>query len=160
MTVEEQPAAGMAMPEPQAEHRWLERLVGAWTVESGVGIDGWTETVRSVGGLWTVAEGRGEIPTCGEHTTIMTLGFDPQKGKFVGSFVGSMMTHQWVYEGTLQDDRLVLFAVGPDMTGSGPMKTYRDTITLLPDGRRELMSEVEGDDGSWTEFMRASYRRT
>ncbi len=38
-----------------------------------------TESVRSLGGLWILAEGRGEMPGGGAMTTMMTLGYDPQK---------------------------------------------------------------------------------
>ena len=60
----------MQSPEPQAEHKWLQRMVGEWTYEHNcsMGPDQppmkatGTETVRSVGGLWTMGEGRGEMP--------------------------------------------------------------------------------------------------
>jgi Protein of unknown function (DUF1579) len=35
--------------------------------------------VRSLGGLWILAEGQGEMPGCGAATTVLTLGYDPQK---------------------------------------------------------------------------------
>ncbi|MEA2553626.1 MAG: hypothetical protein QOJ65_1802, partial [Fimbriimonadaceae bacterium] len=60
----------MPTPEPTMEHKWLRRLTGEWTYE-GAAIMGpemaeekfrGTEAVRSIGGLWTVAEGTGENP--------------------------------------------------------------------------------------------------
>ena len=36
---------------------------------------------------------------------IMTLGYDPQKKRFVGTLIGSMMTHLWVYDGALDAGR-------------------------------------------------------
>ena len=86
---------------PQKEHEWLQTLVGEWTIEGEciMGPDQppmkstGTESVRSLGGLWTIGEGRGEMPDgSGPSSSIMTLGYDPQKGHFVGSFVASMMT--------------------------------------------------------------------
>ena len=77
-TKNEQQEASMKA-EPQKEHRWLEQLVGEWTyeVESTMGpgqppmkAEG-TETVRSLGGLWTLAEGHGDMPGCGPSTTVM-----------------------------------------------------------------------------------------
>ena len=88
------------MPAPRKEHQWLARFVGEWesTVEVTPVPDQppmkstGTESVRSLGGLWTLGEGRGEMPGGGVGTTLMTLGYDPARGRFVGTFVGSMMT--------------------------------------------------------------------
>jgi Protein of unknown function (DUF1579) len=51
------------------------------------------ESVRSFGSLWVVAEGQGEMPGCGPARTMMTLGYDPQRQRYVGTFIVSMMTH-------------------------------------------------------------------
>ncbi|AFZ18841.1 Protein of unknown function (DUF1579) [Allocoleopsis franciscana PCC 7113] len=76
--------------QPQKEHQWLQKLVGEWTYETEglmepeqppVKSTG-TETVRSLGGLWILAEGQGEMPGCGPATTLMALGYDPQKQRF------------------------------------------------------------------------------
>ncbi len=69
------------MAEPQQEHRWLDKLVGEWASETEchMGPDQpamksrGVEVVRSVGGLWVVAEGGVEMPGGGTSTTIMTL---------------------------------------------------------------------------------------
>src|SRR5688572_23139930 len=109
--METQQDATMTMPkvEPQKEHEWLQILVGEWTAESETApepdsppVAPWTETVRSLHGIWIVAEGQGEMPGGGgPATTVMTLGYDPQKNRYVGTWIGSMMTHLWVYDGEL-----------------------------------------------------------
>src|SRR5687767_7708030 len=94
---------------PQKEHEWLQQLVGEWTCEgeAAMGPDQprakWTatETVRSVGGLWILCEGKGEMPGGGASHTVFTIGFDPQQARFRATFVASMMGHLWVYEGDL-----------------------------------------------------------
>jgi len=155
--------------EPQAEHRWLERLVGEWTCEGeGIMEPGKdpvtfksTESVRSIGGLWIVAEGHGEMPGCGPSTTIMTLGYDPQKERFVGTFIASMMTHMWHYNGSLDatEKVLTLETEGPSMSGQGKMAKYKDVIEIQSDSHRILSSHVMDDDGNWWQFMTAHYRR-
>ena len=151
------------VPKPQAEHHWLDRLVGVWIAEPDQGAspahEPWTETVRSIGGLWVELEGRGQMPGVGDATTVMTLGFNPPSGRFVGSFIGSMMTHFWVYDGSLESDSLVLYADGPDMKVKGKIVKYRDTLTFTDTGHRMLRSEIQGDDGGWTEIMLARYTR-
>ena len=155
-------------PEPQREHAWLHRIVGEWTCE-GEAVMGpdqpptkWkaTETVRSLGGLWVICEGVGEMPGGGESRSVMTLGYNPAKGRFAGSFVASMMTHMWVYDGELNGDVLTLHTEGPSMApgGAGTAK-YKDIVEIKSDDERTLTSVMQGADGKWCQFMSAVYRR-
>jgi len=155
--------------EPQNEHHWLQKLVGEWTYETEVTMKPGTspekstgiESVRSLGGLWILAEGQGEMPGCGAATTMMTLGYDPQKKRYVGTWIGSMMTHLWVYDGELDASEkvLTLNAEGPAMSDEGKMAKYKDAIEFKNDDLRVLTSHMLGDDGKWCEFMTAHYRR-
>ena len=155
--------------EPQKEHRWLEKLVGDWTYEveasmapgqAPMKVTG-TESVRSLGGLWTIAEGQGDMPGCGPSTTIMTLGYDPLKKRFVGTFIASMMTNMFTYSGTLdaKEKVLTLETEGPSMSDPGKMAKYRDIIEIKSDDERTLTSRVLRDDGKWHRFMSATYKR-
>jgi Protein of unknown function (DUF1579) len=156
--------------EPQKEHRWLHKLVGEWTYEGEATMEPGkpaerfkgTESVRSLGGIWILAESQGEMPGGDAATMVLTLGYDPQKKRYVGTWIGSMMTHLWVYDGALDEAAkvLTLAAEGPDMAGTGKMAKYRDVIELDSDEHRVLTSHVLGDDGKWQRFMTSHYRRT
>lgn len=156
---------------PVAQHKWLQKLVGDWTYESempgepgkpAIKCSG-TESVRSMGGLWILGEGRGEMPGGGDATMLITLGYDPAKKRFVGSWVGSMMANLWVYDGVLNKagDTLTLSTEGPDFSGKKTKKLarYRDTITITGRDRRTLSSSMPGKGGKWVTFMTAHYRR-
>jgi len=156
-------------PKPQKEHEWLLQLVGEWEFEGdcAMGPDQprmrstGTERVRSIGGFWTVGEGASEIPGTGVPTSsIMTLGFDSATGRFVGSFIASMMTKFWTYDGFLDEGgkKLVLEAEGPNMVAGGTA-LYRDVIEIVGPDHRRLVAHIQGEDGGWTEFMTADYRR-
>jgi hypothetical protein len=154
--------------DPQKEHHWLDRLVGDWTFEAEAGEPGsqpekagGTETVRSLGGLWTLAEAQGELPGGGIGTSLMTLGYDPQRKRYVGTWVGSMMAHLWIYEGTLDETTgvLTLDSEGPGMDGDGLLAKYRDTIEFRSNDHRVLTSHVLDEEGEWQPFMTADYRR-
>jgi Protein of unknown function (DUF1579) len=158
----------MMMPEAQKEHRWLQQLVGEWTFEAtpcatpgqpATKQQG-TQAIRSIGDLWVQGEGQGEMPGGGAATMIITLGFNPQKQRFVGTWVGSMMTHLWVYDGALDPAGMVLTlnAEGPSMSGNG-MAKYQDIIELKSDDHHTLTARMLGDDGTWTQVMAADYRR-
>lgn len=153
--------------EPQ-EHQWLLKLVGEWTLEADAGADDkpaetgeWTESVRSLGGVWILAEGTGEMPGGGAATTLMTLGYDPQKKRYVGTWIGSMMTHLWLYDGELDGagNVLTLESEGPDFAVEGKLAKYRDIIEFKSEDHRVLTSNVLGDDGQWQSFMTTQYRR-
>lgn len=155
--------------EPQKEHRWLQKLVGEWTYESegSMGPDSppelctGTESVRTLGGIWILVEGQGELPGGGPATTLMTLGYDPLKHRFVGTFIGSMMTNLWVYDGELDKEEriLTLNAEGPDFKQPGKTGKYKDVIEFKSDDHRVLTSHALGDDGQWHQFMTANFHR-
>ncbi len=159
---------GCAMTaEPRGEHRWLQKLVGEWTFEGEATMEPekplenfqGTETVRSLGDIWILAEG--EIRGGGIATTLMTLGYDQKKERYVGTFIASMMTHLWVYDGALDaaGRELTLHTEGPNMAAEGQMAKYKDVIELKSDDHRVLTSHMLGDDGKWHAFMTANYRR-
>jgi hypothetical protein len=155
--------------EPQKEHHWLQKLIGEWTSEAEceAGPDQpssktkGSEKVRSLGGMWVLCEGEGEMPGGGAATMLMTLGYDPQRKRYVGTWIGSMMTHLWVYDGWLDaaGKVLTLESEGPSFAGDGTMAKYRDIIEFISDDHRTLSSHVLGDDGNWRGFMTAHYRR-
>jgi hypothetical protein len=161
--------SAMKKPEPQKAHQWLKQLLGEWTFEGEAVMPGvppekfrGTERVRSIGDLWFLSEGVGAMPDGGPSVSLATLGYDPQKKRFVGTFIGSMMTHLWVYDGSLDaaERVLTLDTEGPSMTGDGKMAKYQDIIEILSADQRTLTSRVQGDDGAWTQIMKMTYRRT
>jgi len=155
--------------EVQKEHEWLQRLIGSWTYESEamMGSDqppvkmAGSEVVRSLGDVWVLCEGQGECPGEGTGYTLMSLGFDSAKKRFVGTFIGSMMTNLWIYDGALDSTgaKLVLDSDGPSMAGDGMTAKYRDTIEFKSPDHRVLSSSFQGPDGKWQQFMTSNYRR-
>jgi len=155
--------------EPQKEHEWLQQFVGEWMYETecSMGADKPSENfkgeecVRSLGGLWMLSESQCEMPGCGMATMVMTLGYDPQKQKYVGTWIGSMMTHLWLYEGTLDAEGkvLTLNSEGPNCVDEGKLATYKDVIEFPNDYQRIHSSYLLGDDGEWGLVMTTNYRR-
>lgn len=151
----------------RAEHRWLQRLIGEWRyvsdAEAGPGEppfrDEGTESVRALGDVWVLLEGRSE--TDGTSVTLMTLGYDPDKQRFVGSYVGSMMTSLWIYDGELDAAGTVLSLAseGPSFAEEGKTAKYLDTIEMRGENERVMTSRYQAVDGSWHAFMTTTYRR-
>lgn len=151
---------------PQPEHAWLQKLVGHWTFESECAGEPekfrGTEAIKPLGDLWIVGEGQGETPGGGTGRMMITLGFDPKRKRFVGTWVGSMMNHLWIYDGELDSSErtLTLNSVGPSFTDPEKQAKYQDIYEIKNDNHRTLTARVQGDDGQWTQFMVAHYRRT
>jgi hypothetical protein len=159
--------------EQHREHKWLQKLVGEWTFKHEMppqpgqepcNTQG-TESVRTLGGLFIIAEGRGEMPGGGEANWILTVGYDPQKKHFVGSWVGSMMHNMWVYEGHLDPagKTLTLETEGPKMSMTGPVEgttKYREVMEITGENERTFSSHMLGDDGKWIQIMNAKYTRS
>jgi len=151
------------------EHAWLQRIVGEWTgegtAEMGPGQPTQTfnveESVRPIGDVWIQGEGRGKMPDGTPSTTLVTLGFDPDRKRFVGTFIGSMMTYLWIYDGELDRSEriLTLNAEGPSMAGDGKMAKYQDIVEVKDEDHRTLSSQILMPDGTWTKIMTAHYRR-
>lgn len=152
--------------ETRKERQWLQRFAGDWTFE----VEGTaeapekhpgTETGRSLDGVWVVLEGEFEMPGMGLVRSMMTLGFDETRGRYVGTYVASMMSYLWVYEGDLDaaGNVLTLETTGPSFTDEGKMARYRDVIEFRSDDHRVLTSVTQGEDGQWTSVMEAHYRR-
>lgn len=152
------------------QHRWLQQLVGEWTMEGEADMgpgqpshrSTGTESVRMLGELWVVLEGSVDMPEgAGWGAMRMTLGYDPDRQAFVGNWVGSMMTLMWVYRGQLDADKkvLTLDTEGPSFAGDGKTVRYQDVITLVDADTRTLHSQTLGEDGQWKRFMTATYKR-
>ncbi len=161
--------SGCMPAKPQKEHEWLHQLCGEWTYEGNcmMGPDQppmkstGTQSTSSFGGLWINGDGTGKLPDGSDAITRITLGYDPAKQRFVGTFIGSMMSNLWVYEGSLDaaGKVLTLDAEGPDFTQPGKTASYQDIIEILGPDHHTLSSQAKGPDGQWHKFMTAHYRR-
>lgn len=152
---------------PQAEHAWLEQLVGEWITEADCLMpDGQKQVTpgkmscQMLGGLWLLGEGIVDDPDVGEWESLMQLGYDPAKGAYVGTFVASMMVHLWQYTGTVDKEgkRLALDTEGPTFDDSG-LANYQDTIEIVSPDHWVLTSRLQGEDGTWTTIMTSHAKR-
>lgn len=156
------------MPGPVKEHDWLQQFVGEWESEAEIAQQGdkppvktkGSETVRSVGGFWIMGENRGEVMGR-PFTGILTVGYDPGKKRYVGTWIDSMTSTLWTYEGAVDPGgrTLTLEAEGPSPDAPGKLRRYRDTTEIKDKNCKVLRSSVLGDDGKWTTFLTVTYTR-
>lgn len=153
---------------PSPEHAWLQRFVGEWHFEVDVPDDpaanhSGTERIRSLGPFWVVSEGEWSSAQ-GSGSSLMTIGYDAENGRFTGTFVGSSMSWLWIYtSGSLDESReaLTLGAEGPSYARPGETASYRDVFTFEGDDRRAQTSYYLDDGtGDWVPFLTVQFRRT
>jgi hypothetical protein len=152
---------------PQQEHAWLQKLVGSWESEAEMSGDGQSikakgkEEVRSLGGLWVLCEGQGEMPDGTTGSFVMTIGYNPDTKRYVGTWVGSMMANMWIYDGEMSADgkTLTLNSTGPHMTEKGKTAKYQDIIEIVSENERKMRSQWLDDNGKWQQFMTVRYWR-
>jgi hypothetical protein len=168
MDTQTQEANEMAT-KPVAEHQWLQKLVGEWRTESEMTMgpdqpkqkSQGTESVKSLGGLWSLAEGKATMPDGAEMTYYSALGYDVSFKEYRGCWFASVSSHLWKYVGELSADgkTMTLSCEGPNMMKEGETANYRDVITIIDENHRTLTSSGQDEKGAWQEFMKVHYTR-
>lgn len=158
----EAPATG-----PHEQLRWLARFVGEWdwTARAGTG-GGQTfeysgvDRVRSVGDYWVVGEGVSEVAGT-PFRSVLTLGFEPDSKRVVGTWIDSTSAWMWRYDGVLDlgSNTLTLTSEGPSPTDPGARAKFREVIVFHSPDHRAHTGSVLGADGRWTEFLTVEARR-
>ncbi len=167
---QDKPAAappGMpATPKAGPEHEILKHDVGTWdaTVESFMPGDAQpmvskgVETNDLVGGLWLVTDFKSDMmgqPFLGHGVS----GWDPNKKRYVGTWVDTMSTGLGLSESTYDAATKTMTGTfeGPDPTGQ-VMKMKAVVVNKDPDTRVFTMSGP-GPDGKDMTYMRITYVR-
>jgi hypothetical protein len=156
------------LPPPTKEHDWLKQFVGEWESRAEVTMAPGQppitakggETNRMLGGFWMVSEGSSEI--MGTHVrAILTIGYDPDKKRYVGTWVDSMTNYLWKYEGTVDATGkvLILETEGPSPTDPSKTAKFREVHEFKSADYRSFTSSVLGTDGKWVTFVKVDTRR-
>ena len=153
------------MPAPQKEHVWLKQLEGEWVSESEAVMEPGkppikckgTETVRTLGGFWSMAEMSNDFMGT-SVIGVMTIGYDAQKKKYVGTWVCSMADWLCKYEGSVEGNVLTLETEGPH-PATGKLIKMKDVIEIKDKDHKVLTSLMQGEDGKWVTFMTMTSRR-
>lgn len=157
---------GMEAPGPAPQHEWLQQFVGEWESEVEIFMEPGkppmktkgAEHARMVGGFWLVSEGRNvEFP----YSFMLTLGYDPQRGKYVGTWADTMMPYLWRYEGTVDATGkiLTLETEGPAPGSPDRHTKFREVTEFKSREQRQFTSRMLGEDGQWHTILTVNARR-
>jgi hypothetical protein len=156
------------MPPPTKEHEWLQQFVGEWESEAEIFMEPGKasmklkskDVARMVGGFWVVAEGKGEMMGA-PFSNMLTLGYDPDKKKYIGTWIDSMTSTLWKYEGTVDATGkiLTLDTEGPCPMKGGQLSKFREVTEFKSKDHRVFTSSILGDDGKWTTLVSVNTRR-
>jgi hypothetical protein len=155
---------------PQKEHELLERFVGDWHTESEMTMGPDQPSMKckgqihaaTLGKMWLVANVENNVMGT-KMNAVLTLGYDPDKKKYVGTWIDSMVNHLWHYNGWLEDDgkTLILEAEGPNMMQPGTGKTakFRDVYIFKSPDQMETKALMQQEDGKWITMATGTSQR-
>jgi len=157
-------------PAATEHHLWLKQFIGEWESEAEMQMAPdqpadkakGREKVRGLGDMWIISDFEADMPGgLGKMTAVMTVGYDPEKGKYIGTWVDSMTSFMWKYEGTVDETGkiLTLNSVGPNMMTGVGTANYRDITEFKSPDHRVLTAQAEGPDGTWVTYMTAHYHK-
>jgi hypothetical protein len=153
-------------PGPEPEHAFLKRFTGEWTSTSEAKgapdqpalTSHGTLRCRMLGEFWVVCDA--EMSGGGmQIKAVQTIGYDPAKKKYVGTWVDSMMNHLWTYEGTVKGNTLTLEAEGPNCMDGGKLTKMRDIYEFKSETEIAVSSQAQNDAGEWVTFMTGVSKR-
>jgi hypothetical protein len=156
------------MPKPQKEHAWLMQLEGEWISDvkmpgapdqPGVETKG-SETARSIGGFWIVAENKGDMMGT-PFTGLLTLGYDTNKDKYIGTWIDSVTSYMWVYEGSVDSTGkvLTLNTEGPSPMNPETTCKFKETLELKGHDHKVFTSSFQDESGEWQTMVTINYQR-
>lgn len=153
---------------PAKEHEWLKQFVGEWEATSEGSMGAGQPTIkceavmkgRMLGGLWLIMESEQKVMGMAANSQL-TVGYDPNAKQYVGSWVDSVMTTMWRYQGSVDATGkiLTLEADGPDLTDPTKKAKYRDVYEFKSADEIRVTSQMAGADGKWTPFMSGIAKR-
>lgn len=150
------------------EQQWLKKLEGEWDTEWKISMQpnqppqaaSGTDSVRSLGDHWIIAEAKTKMMGT-PYNGMLSLGYDPKKKHFIGTWIDSFGCQLWVYKGTLNEagDTLTLETEGPSLLAPDKTALYKEVIRMTDKDSRTFTSSIETDEGIWKKILAVEYRR-
>lgn len=156
---------------PAPEHTFLKKFAGNWDCDNEAFFSPGqppakskgTMKCRMLGNFWVLADIDTEVDEENkddvEYRGLGTFGFDASKKKYMGTWVDSMSSTMWRYEGKVDGNKLILLTEGPNPFEQDKTVKARDTWQFKGEDVVVLTSEFVGDDGKYFTVMKATCKR-
>jgi len=156
------------MPKPTKEHELLRQFAGEWEMtaetvpapgQDAIKCSG-TESAKMVGGFWLVSRNESSMMNM-PVSNLLTIGYSPTAKKYVGTFVCSMDSTLWKYEGTMDatGKALTLETSGPSPMDPTKIAKFRETLELKDKDHKVFTSLMQNEEGKWVKIVTMDYRR-
>ncbi len=151
---------------PQPEHALLRRFVGEWSfVKKAVPADGKSAIVgrgeisaRMVGDFFALCQWKGDLYGT-DFEAVQTLGYSITKKQYVGTWIDSILSHLWHFEGEANKagNKVVVIAEGPG-PGDGTAE-FKETYDFRSPDEIVITGEMK-QGNQWIPFMTTELKRT
>jgi hypothetical protein len=156
------------MPKPTKEHALLAQFAGEWNVtaetvpapgEAAIKCEG-TESAKLMGGFWLVSQAEANMMGM-PVKSLLTIGYSPASKKYTGTFVCTMDSTLWKYDGAMDEkgQKLTLETEGPSPLDATKKAKFREILELKDKDHKTFTSFMQGDDGKWQQIVTMEYRR-
>jgi len=156
------------MAKPSKEHKLLEQFAGDWKMtaeaepapgQPPIKCEG-SETAKMLGGFWLISEGQGDMMGTPVNSRL-TIGYDPAKKKYIGTFCCTMDSTLWTYEGKMDETgkKLTLETEGPMPMDPSKKCKFREVLELQDPDHKTFTSYIQGEDGKEVKMVEMKYER-
>lgn len=161
--------SAQGLPQPTPEHKAMAREAGNWKAVSKLWLTPETEPMISeasesnalLGELWLLSEYEGNVMGM-PFKGMGTMGYDPVKKKYVGTWVDTINPHLQTMEGEydVATHTLTMYSTGRDVMTSEE-KTSKLVSRYLDDNSKvfEMHALVPGKTDEYWKQMEVTYKR-
>ena len=147
------------MPQPSPEHGYFKKMVGTWdcTMKMGPQESKATARYRMIGGFWLVGNFNGDIQGM-KFEGHETMGWDPKKKKYVGTWMDSMSPYGMNMESELDSSKKTMTATGDAMNMEGKMAKFK-MVSEWKNDDEMTMTMYEEKGGKMEQQFSIDYKR-
>ena len=153
--------------QPSKEHQFLKEMEGTWNATMKFNMPGapegaeakGVETTQMIGGFWAVFDIKFDSLMGHPWHGHGTMGYDPDKKKYIGTFIHSATPYMTTGEGTMDAAGKVLTMNYEGMGPDGKMGKMRETFEKKDKDNALMTMYGPGPEGKEVQHFQITYTR-
>jgi hypothetical protein len=147
------------MPQPSPEHAYLKKMAGTWDCTMKMmGQEGKAvANYKMLGDFWLIGDFEGDAGGM-KFKGHDFMGYDPQKKKYIGTWVDSLSPNAMPMESTYDSSKKVMTAVGEGINMEGKKAKFKTTSEWKSNDEM-LFTMYEEKDGKMEQSFTIDYKR-